>query len=643
MFLFLLIRMLKSVLLRRNTFLFMLLALLLTGHAGRASHLLGGELTYRYLDAAGPAAEPFRYIVTVSVYINADSVYNAATNPFPSLVQGGRPQMYIEVYYKGGPQDGDSIKGVLLPRVSRRFATPQPQPGCPPTTPVRLCIYRATVNLPPSAAGYYAYTTDGTRNANIVNINTAAALSSDENMTLYAEMAPASIPNSSPTFADTAVVLMCLGDNSMFLNSATDADGDRLTYAFGIPYSYAPIVFGQGVRNANSRFSHPRHFTVPPPLVRYAPGYSLAQPFGAAAGTVAGIDPNTGVSNYRIQSQGRFVVAVDVSEFRLINGVSVLIGRTRRDLQLVVRACVAGSTPVLALASVTPRSFTVEEGDTVRFPVSATLSSALNPLVLKVSSALLDGPGGFAATFANNPGTVAAGQATGAVTVRNNRAVSGQFVFNTRCGQARPAPYDVLVTASSLDCRRQMDVAVYRITIVRPAPLGRIVGDTAVCDPAALRTYTATGPPRSAYRWRVTNGTIAGPATGRTVQVAWSTTARTGRLSVQAASAFRCPLDSVGQAVDLRPVAGGCAHPLIFPNIITPNNDRLNDQFHIQNLEYYPLSALVVLNRWGREVLKTADYRNDWGSSPDVPAGHYYYLLRLADGSVTKGWVEVMR
>ena len=57
----------------------LLLMLLMAGHTGRASHLLGGELTYRYLDAGGPAARPFRYIVTVSMYINADSTSGGTT------------------------------------------------------------------------------------------------------------------------------------------------------------------------------------------------------------------------------------------------------------------------------------------------------------------------------------------------------------------------------------------------------------------------------------------------------------------------------------------------------------------------------------------------------------------------------------
>ena len=49
----------------------LLLALMVLGaRPAQASHLLGGVMSYRYLDANGPAAAPFRYELTVTFYIN---------------------------------------------------------------------------------------------------------------------------------------------------------------------------------------------------------------------------------------------------------------------------------------------------------------------------------------------------------------------------------------------------------------------------------------------------------------------------------------------------------------------------------------------------------------------------------------------
>ena len=51
--------------------LLLLVLLVLGARPAQASHFLGGEMNYRYLDANGPVGTPFRYEITVTVYINA--------------------------------------------------------------------------------------------------------------------------------------------------------------------------------------------------------------------------------------------------------------------------------------------------------------------------------------------------------------------------------------------------------------------------------------------------------------------------------------------------------------------------------------------------------------------------------------------
>ncbi|WP_210519972.1 gliding motility-associated C-terminal domain-containing protein [Hymenobacter terricola] len=76
------------------------------------------------------------------------------------------------------------------------------------------------------------------------------------------------------------------------------------------------------------------------------------------------------------------------------------------------------------------------------------------------------------------------------------------------------------------------------------------------------------------------------------------------------------------------------------PNIITPNNDNLNDVFVV------PVSQrggkLEIYNRWGRKVQEYANYQNTWGGG-DQPSGVYYYYLTDPSGNKSKGWVEVNR
>jgi CHU_C Type IX secretion signal domain len=75
----------------------------------------------------------------------------------------------------------------------------------------------------------------------------------------------------------------------------------------------------------------------------------------------------------------------------------------------------------------------------------------------------------------------------------------------------------------------------------------------------------------------------------------------------------------------------------LIPNVITPNNDKKNDTFVIG----YPPSELEIYNSYGKNVLKTLNYLNDWGTKAET--GTYYYVLRVPKGPTCKGWLEVLK
>jgi hypothetical protein len=72
---------------RLPALLLSLLALLLV-HLALATHLLGSEMTYRYLDANGPAAAPLRYEITVTVYNNCNLSVSGVAAPNTNDVIG---------------------------------------------------------------------------------------------------------------------------------------------------------------------------------------------------------------------------------------------------------------------------------------------------------------------------------------------------------------------------------------------------------------------------------------------------------------------------------------------------------------------------------------------------------------------------
>jgi gliding motility-associated-like protein/uncharacterized repeat protein (TIGR01451 family) len=84
---------------------------------------------------------------------------------------------------------------------------------------------------------------------------------------------------------------------------------------------------------------------------------------------------------------------------------------------------------------------------------------------------------------------------------------------------------------------------------------------------------------------------------------------------------------------------------LSFPNAFTPNGDGKNERFIIGGIEKYQGTVLQVFNRWGGQVYRSNDYRNDWRGS-DLNEGTYYYILEVKkpDGlKKYKGWVTILR
>ncbi|MGI4886914.1 MAG: gliding motility-associated C-terminal domain-containing protein [Janthinobacterium lividum] len=520
-----------------------LLALLVLGVAGpaRATHLLGGEMSYRYLDANGPATAPFRYELTVTIYNNSlpgaaqpnneaiVGIYNRTTGAQIVLTAVN----YARIVTQGSTPGLMSIASTSLSQV----LLPPTATGCTvtgPQQPFRLQKFVGVVNLPVSFDGYYAVFTRGARNVDVTNLNTS---NNNQPLTLYTSMAPALLPNHAPVFSDTAVAIVCQNDTTISLNNAVDADGDRLVYSFGSPYG----------QFASSGSNLPRLFPPLPLAINYYTGYSLANPMGTGPGNFALLNANTGVARYGATNQGKYVVAVDVAEYRTINGQEVLIGTTRRDLQLVVAQCPSTLAPALAPAVTLPRAYTIEEGQALTVPITAT-QPAGDPLVLTANSALLDGAGGFNVTFNGNPGTVAAGSLTGTATATGSGTVAGTFVYNSACGEARATPYDVALTVRDVGCGGKIAADVLRITVTRAVGPTAIAGDATACAQTA-HAYTANGA-TATYRWRATGGAIVGAATGPTVQVLWAN-AGTGTLVARGVSAYGCLTDSTSLPVTI--------------------------------------------------------------------------------------------
>lgn len=73
---------------------------------------------------------------------------------------------------------------------------------------------------------------------------------------------------------------------------------------------------------------------------------------------------------------------------------------------------------------------------------------------------------------------------------------------------------------------------------------------------------------------------------------------------------------------------------LHIPNAFSPNNDGINDVWHIAGLAAYPMARVQVFSRWGQVVFESRGYAKPWDGTSNnkpMPIGTYYYVIDLGE------------
>ncbi|MBL7891971.1 MAG: hypothetical protein JNL63_05035, partial [Bacteroidia bacterium] len=249
-----------------------------------ASHIAGGELYYQCLGNN-------QYKITLKVYRDCSGI------PLRNAVA-------IDIYNSSGTK----VQTLNLPLGDTTFL-PGNAPNACTTPPSGICIqageYTGTVTLPPIPGGYQLANTDCCRNAGIIN-----GPANDGSYTTFIPDVTKASCNSSAQFKKWPPIYICAGLPFNFDHSATDKDGDGLTYSLCTP-----------LEGANFPYT-PYPFTSP---------YTAANPMGGGLT----INPTTGQLSGTPSTIGKFVVGVCVTETR--NGV--VINSSTRDFQFNVVPC----------------------------------------------------------------------------------------------------------------------------------------------------------------------------------------------------------------------------------------------------------------------------------------------------------------
>jgi hypothetical protein len=91
-------------------------------------------------------------------------------------------------------------------------------------------------------------------------------------------------------------------------------------------------------------------------------------------------------------------------------------------------------------------------------------------------------------------------------------------------------------------------------------------------------------------------------------------------------------------------------YSLFVPNVITPDSSPgYNDNFEVRFGPALLVPAnvgipiqLTVVDRWGKQVFESKDYKNDWNAN-GITGGMYYIHLTVGDFATCKNWLHILK
>lgn len=635
----------------------MALFLLLCYSDSKASHLAVGEMTYNYLGND-------LYEITLTLYRDCRSPAQGGGNP--AAIMGDDPA-YISIYKGDQFYLADSVFSTNQQTYSLNGSY------CYKSTPV-TCInqitFKFTKQLPASSEPYTIITQRCCMNAEIANI-----LAPDSRGNHFMCVIPPSLQdkNSSAVFKKATNLFLCRGKAVTIDHSATDADGDSLSYSLceawqgGSPNEPKPYIVDPVLPTL-----------VLLPLVS---PYSWSEPMKNIS-----IDPQTGQLRIEPEEEGHFLVSVCCHEWR--NGV--VISTTNRQYVYDVEECELTTVASLACDSIQSEqsgggtcfatcsgtktiafqntsqggvSYLWDFGDPLQQNDTSTLQnpvytySAYGTYLVRlivygndcndtIEKKFILGQDSVKADFITGPYSCTGIpiQFTDQSYSQQNSITNWLWKVNGERESLEQNPtitllgttdYHVqLIAFNSLGC---YDVAETFVQLTEPDV--RAYQDTTVAPNAVVQLY-ATGADQ--YAWETVSGPNTMNGTGAQIQ------APTTYFGETYYKVIGTRLDGCKGQDSVRILVTKSGY-FIVPNAFSPNGDGLNDVLRILS-SGYTLRQFKIYNRRGQEVFSSRDIRLEWdgrfkGSPLGMDTYFWYAEIGLPEGiaEIRKGDILLLR
>lgn len=615
------------------------------------SHIVGGEFTYKYLGDTLVGGVPYnKYQVSLSIYEDCQ-------NGQPEAIAQDNPA-YFGVFYaaSGIPYQIDTnifyASSVPVPaNFSNACVT-----NIPPTCLLKKTFIK-TYYLPPNSAGFVVSYQRCCRNNAVVNIIQPG----DHGSTYFCYIPPAPIINNSAIFRNYPPQIICLNNPLYYDHSATDADGDSLSYAFcealqgasdaDIKPIPTPPDFNDTVQYINPPYSSSHPMTGFPPIQ---------------------IDPLTGLITGTPNRAGRYLVTICCSEWR--NGV--LINVVKREFQFVVTDCSKVVVADIPQYSLDENTYIVDcEDYKVHFVNTSkggfayhwsfgVHNDAFDTSNLKEPDFVYPDTGTFPVKLVVNPGstcpdsiirlvkiypkfraifTDSGSQCPGAlITFKDLSSSSIKPVTNWKwsfgdgdSSYAQNPTHNYLyggtynVTLISQNIKDCIDTTVKKVLIENFKPFAGydtiiVKGEHIVFNAMGGIKYSWS-PPAYLSDTNVYNPVGYYPDTGRYTY------------NVHVESAYGCTGDDTIKVT----VVGQAA--FFIPSAFSPNGDGLNDVFRPIAIGYKGLNYFKVFNRWGENVYLGTTLEVGWDGTyknKQAEMGVYFWEIKFTDRFGKEGFLK---
>ncbi len=279
----------------------------------KANHIIGGEMAYECI-------APGEYLFKLTLFRDTFGTGPPLGLENITIYKQGTNTPFLNIPIEINPSDITSVESDSSNLCIENI----------PNLGIEQGVYEFLLELPNDPDGYFVVFQRCCRNQGILNINSP----DNYGATYYASIPPSldldECVNNSAVFNNDPPILICMNNDIIFDQAATDLDGDSLVYEICPPLLGASSIWTQPIP------ATPPPYDEVPWIGVYSSEYQIP------SDPAMTIDSQTGELSLNPTQQGLYVTAICVHEYRdgeIINTVS-------RDFQFNIIDCELLSTAI---------------------------------------------------------------------------------------------------------------------------------------------------------------------------------------------------------------------------------------------------------------------------------------------------------